>query len=328
MKGRSRRPSRVNSSSEMRPPSIVKAARSPVLSDRMRYGRPCQRPMFSTSVREGAWRAPRGGSGRRRARSRRPRGTRSAGSTSSSKRYGEAARLRPARSARPSRPQDDDAAGLVRRLGRACSRVRGARPRITTRARLHLALDVVRIPERGGEVLPAAVGEDRDDDALVELRASLRATWTTAPAETPRRCPRVASRPRTPATLSASRRALPVELRDVEDRRHVAVLERAEAHHRVAGQRLGGRDDDVREALAQPLAGAHQRSAGPSPRRARRRGRAPRRSRRRSRRSGAAGSPVAVLERHEVARLSLASSCASRTAPFEPSAGESTISAP
>ena len=58
---------------------------------------------------------------------------------------------------------------------------------------------------------------------------------------------------------------LAIELRDVEDRRHVAVVERAEAHHRVAGQRLGGGDDDVGERLAQPLAGAHQRAAGAEP---------------------------------------------------------------
>jgi hypothetical protein len=59
---------------------------------------------------------------------------------------------------------------------------------------------------------------------------------------------------------------LPVELRRVEDRRHVAVVERAQAHHRIARQRLRSGDDDVREALAQPLAGPHQRAAGAEPR--------------------------------------------------------------
>ena len=34
-------------------PSIVQAASSAEPSERIRYGRPCQRPMFSTSVREG-----------------------------------------------------------------------------------------------------------------------------------------------------------------------------------------------------------------------------------------------------------------------------------
>ena len=59
---------------------------------------------------------------------------------------------------------------------------------------------------------------------------------------------------------------LPVELRHVEDRRHVAVLERAEAHHRIARQRLRRGDDDVRPALAQPRARAHQRAARAEPR--------------------------------------------------------------
>ncbi len=57
----------------------------------------------------------------------------------------------------------------------------------------------------------------------------------------------------------------PVELRDVEDRRHVAVLERAQAHDGVAGKRLGRGDDDVGEALAEPLAGPHQRPTGAEP---------------------------------------------------------------
>src|SRR2546421_604903 len=45
-------------------------------------------------------------------------------------------------------------------------------------------------------------------------------------------------------------------------RRPVAAPGGARAHPRVAGQWLGCRDDEVREALAQPLAGAHQRPAG------------------------------------------------------------------
>src|SRR5439155_19498976 len=34
---------------------------------------------------------------------------------------------------------------------------------------LHRLRDILRVPEVGGEVLPPAVGEHRDDDALVEL---------------------------------------------------------------------------------------------------------------------------------------------------------------
>ena len=86
------------------------------------------------------------------------------------------------------------------------------------------------------------------------------------PAETPAKIPSASSSARRPCDrLLVRDEHLPVELRDVEDRRHVAVLERAQAHHRIARQRLGGRDDDVRERLAQPRAGPHQRAAGAEP---------------------------------------------------------------
>jgi hypothetical protein len=54
---------------------------------------------------------------------------------------------------------------------------------------------------------------------------------------------------------------LPVEPGDVEDRRHVAVLERAQPHDLVTGERFGCGDHDVRERLTEPFAGAHERSA-------------------------------------------------------------------
>ncbi len=99
---------------------------------------------------------------------------------------------------------------------------------------------------------------------------------------------------------------LAVDLRDVEDRRHVTVLERAEAHDGVARQRLGGRDDDVGEALAQPRARAHERAAGAEPgdedvdavERRRDLGA-------RALVVGARVRLVRVLERHEVARFPL-----------------------
>ena len=61
-----------------------------------------------------------------------------------------------------------------------------------------------------------------------------------------------ARRPATDSSLET--RIFRSSFDDVEDRRHVAVLERAEAHDEVALQRLGGGDDDVREGLAQTLA--------------------------------------------------------------------------
>ena len=93
-------------------------------------------------------------------------------------RSGTATRRRcgPARSAppRPSRSEDEPAR-LVRRLalGVRDERVRALRPGSPPDGALHRLLDVVGVPEVGGEVLPAAVGEDRDDDALVELVGEL-----------------------------------------------------------------------------------------------------------------------------------------------------------
>src|SRR5207237_10344996 len=49
------------------------------------------------------------------------------------------------------------------------------------------------------------------------------------------------------------------ELRDVEDRRHVAALERTQAHDWIAGERLRSRDNHLGEALTYPIAGSHQR---------------------------------------------------------------------
>jgi hypothetical protein len=56
---------------------------------------------------------------------------------------------------------------------------------------------------------------------------------------------------------------LPVELRHVEDRGHVAVVERPQPHHGIARQRLRRGDHDVRVGLAQARAGSHQRPTRP-----------------------------------------------------------------
>jgi hypothetical protein len=58
---------------------------------------------------------------------------------------------------------------------------------------------------------------------------------------------------------------LAVELRHVEDRRHVAVVERAQSRHRIAGQRLRRCDDDLGKRLTQALARPHQRSTRSEP---------------------------------------------------------------
>ena len=75
---------------------------------------------------------------------------------------------------------------------------------------------------------------------------------TTAPAETPAQMPlAVEQRPQADDGLGVRDQQLAVELGDVEDLRGVAVLERAQAHHGVALQRLGGDDLHVRVRLAQ-----------------------------------------------------------------------------
>ena len=55
---------------------------------------------------------------------------------------------------------------------------------------------------------------------------------------------------------------LPVELGDVEDRRDVAVRQRAQAVDEVALERLGRGHDQIRERLPEPVPGAHEGAAG------------------------------------------------------------------
>src|SRR6266566_3463780 len=134
----------------MRPPSIVKAASSLVPSERIKYGRPSQRPMFSTSVRDGL-------------------------------------------------------AGLVRRLG----------PRVLLERGAHLGSDH---HQRSASISPSTSSASQKEaeryfqPASARIAtitpssssaASLRATWTTAPAETPANTPSSSSSARTPATASA-----------------------------------------------------------------------------------------------------------------------------
>ena len=144
-------------------------------ASRIRYGRPSQRPMFSTSVRDGPRRRRRGASGRPRARSPRPRGTRPPGRCSSSKRYGRRRRrCAAARSARRRRrASSDQAAGLVRRLrvarARSSSRAHRGRDHHQT-VRSIDALDVVGASQKSAErYFQPPSARIADDDALVEL---------------------------------------------------------------------------------------------------------------------------------------------------------------
>ena len=127
------------------------------------------------------------------------------------------------------------------------------------------------------------VGEHGDDDALVELaRRASAPRGRPRPAETP---PKIAFAVEQHAQagdrLGVRDEHLAVELRHVEDRRHVAVRERAQTHHGSPGSGSAAATttsgNDSRSRVARP----HQRAAGAEARRrARRRGRAPPRSRR------------------------------------------------
>ena len=90
------------------------------------------------------------------------------------------------------------------------------------------------------------------------------ATRAIAPDETPAKsCSSSSSlRVQTIASL-VGHEDLAVEQREVDDRRDEAVVERAQALHRLALHRLGGDDlDRVAELLLEPAAVAHQRAAG------------------------------------------------------------------
>src|SRR6266566_7300251 len=113
----------------------------------------------------------------------------------------------------------------------------------------HLALDVVRSPEGGREVLPPGVGEDRDDHAFVELAGELAGDVDDGPGGDAREdALLVEQRADAGDGLGVRDEQLPIELGDVEDWRYVAVFERAQSHDGIAGQRLGRGDDDLGEA--------------------------------------------------------------------------------
>ena len=148
-----------------------------------------------------------GGNGRRRARSPRPPGRSrrglaagartGTGSRACSLRASSARRRRPG-TRRARRPRWAPPPARVRRAAR------GSRRGLPPDRGLHGRFHVLGGPERRRQVLPAAVGEHADDDALVELLApSSRATCTTAPEEIPAKIASWSSSARTPATESA-----------------------------------------------------------------------------------------------------------------------------
>ena len=245
----------VTSARSIWPSSILKAARSSCRhASRSRYGLPAQRPMFSTSVRDGRAR-------RREVRVedgelvavvlREPDLGIVELQLEPIRRGGRVPAGRVALRASVARTTSPQAS-----FGSSCGACATSAARtsggITTRPCAPSPLDVVALPEVGREVLPAAVGEDRDDDALVELRGELARDVRDRAGRDAGEDSVLVEQARTPAHgLLVRHEHLSVELGHVEDRRHVAVLERAQAHDGVARQRLGRGDDDVGEALAQ-----------------------------------------------------------------------------
>ena len=192
--------------------------------------------------------------------------------------------------------QQHEPARLVRRLSLRVRDERGAHVRRESPpdGALHRLLDVFRLPEVGGQVLPAAVGEDRDDDAVVELarRACARR------ARPRRRTRRRRARPRRAG--AAPRARIPRSTRAPCGRASRRRGSAARSRRRASAVPSPDRREAVPlpptttsgKRLAQALADAHQRAARAETRDdARRRGRARRRSPRRCPRSAPAGSP-------------------------------------
>ena len=238
----------------------------------------------------------RGASGRRRARSPRPRGTtprgRSRARSGTARRAGcgRGCSARRRRRVKTSTPQHSFGASSA---ACACSSARIAAG-TTTRASLSIdsstSSALQKSPERYFQP-PSASTATTTEPSGSSLGDAARDVDDRAGRDAGEDPLAVEQRVHRGDRLGVRDEELPVELRDVEDRRHVAVLERAQAHHRVAGQRLGGGDDDVRERLAHARArcpSASRRCRGR--RRARRRAAGRARSRRRCPRSGRAGS--------------------------------------
>ena len=255
-------------------------------------GRCSRRPCATAAA------ATEGASGRRRARSPRPRGTRSRARRleleavrATRPRCGRGRSARRRRRGATSRPQASFGASA-----RACSsssRADLGRDHHQMAA-LHRRLDVGRVPEVGGEVLPAAVGEDRRRrrPRRARRRACAR-RGRPRRRRRRRRCP-----PRSSSARSAGDRLrvrdehLAVELRR---RRGSAARSRPRASAGPSPGRPAAARRRRRRRPGTSRAGARRRPSACRPcrgrRRARRRGRAPRRSPRPCPRSGRAGSP-------------------------------------
>src|SRR3954451_22877435 len=131
--------------------------------------------------------------------------------------------------------------------------------------RLLELLDRLRVDARA-EVLPAVVGHHEDDVALVELaRDPDRHAGDGAARDAHEEALLLEQLLGPDHRIEVRDEDLPVEQREVDDRRDEAVVERAQPLHEVALERLGGDDERVRVLLLEPAAVAHQRPAGAEP---------------------------------------------------------------
>src|SRR5690242_17459930 len=113
-------------------------------------------------------------------------------------------------------------------------------------------LDVVHVvgPEAGGEVLPAAVADDAHDGAAGHLRRDPRAGVDDRAGGHAREDPLLGGEAtRHEDGVAVRDEQLPVEPREVEDRRDEPVVEAAQAADRVALQRLARHHLDLRAVL-------------------------------------------------------------------------------
>src|SRR5439155_16368528 len=117
----------------------------------------------------------------------------------------------------------------------------GSRPGSPPVAALHRLVGVVRLPEVGREVLPAAVGKDGDDHrSLVELARELQRDVDDRAGGHAREDPLPVDELTQPRDRLAVRdEHLPVEIRNVDDWLHVSYIARATGTHRLDTRVLG-----------------------------------------------------------------------------------------
>src|SRR5439155_12461975 len=117
------------------------------------------------------------------------------------------------------------------------------------------------------EVLPAVVGHDEHDVALVQLAGDAHGDARDGAARDASEDALLIQQPACPRDrVAVGDEDLAVQQREIDDRGDEAVVQRAQPLHRLALHRLGRHDlDGVAERPLQPPARAHQGAAGAQP---------------------------------------------------------------